>query len=96
LTGVWAVSVAAGCAAEPKESGMMENPRYRIEYSTYLGSPEIEQAREVIPYPDGKALIGAQTRSKGMPVTPGVVQPEYAGALTHRAATCRLYARVCT
>lgn len=54
-------------------------PRYRIEYATYLGGPQWDQAREVIPYPDGSVMIGAQTCSDNMPVTPGAAQPHYAG-----------------
>lgn len=53
--------------------------RYRIAYSTYLGGPEWEEAREVIVDPDGAALIGAQVKSPGLPVTPGAFQPQYAG-----------------
>jgi hypothetical protein len=54
-------------------------PRYRIAYATYLGGPEWDQAREIIVYPDGSALIGAQACSATLPTTPGAVQPRYAG-----------------
>jgi len=50
-----------------------------IAYSTYLGGAEWDQAREVIVEPDGALLIGAQTNSETMPVTPGVLQSKYAG-----------------
>jgi hypothetical protein len=54
-------------------------PRYRIDYATYLGGSQWDQAREVIVAPDGSALVGAQTNSDTMPVTPGAAQPRYAG-----------------
>jgi hypothetical protein len=54
-------------------------PSYKIAYATYLGGPHWEQAREVIPYPDGTVLVGGMTSSSTMPTTPGVVQPKYAG-----------------
>ena len=54
-------------------------PRFRIVASTYLGGPSWDQAREVIPYPDGSALIGAQVNADGLPVSEGAFQPRYAG-----------------
>jgi hypothetical protein len=54
-------------------------PRYRIEWATYLGGEGWDQAREIHVYPDGSVLVGAQTCSTNLPVTPGVVQPRYAG-----------------
>lgn len=54
-------------------------PRYRIAYATYLGGDEWDQAREVFVYPDASVLIGAQTNSQGLPVTPGAAQSRYAG-----------------
>ena len=54
-------------------------PRHRIAYATYLGGPEWDQAREVIVERDGSVLVGAQTNSETMPVTPGALQPKYAG-----------------
>jgi len=54
-------------------------PRYRIAYATYVGGAEWDQAREVIVFPDGSVLIGAQTNSANMPVGPGALQPKYAG-----------------
>jgi len=59
------------------ESGA--KPQYRIAYATYLGGPAWDQAREVIVYRDGSVLVGAQTNSENMPITPGAVQPKYAG-----------------
>ena len=61
-------------AAEPNAT-----PRYRIAYATYLGGSQWDQAREVIVYPDGSVLVGAQAVSDEMPTTAGVVQPKYAG-----------------
>ena len=55
------------------------SPRYRIEYATYLGGAEFDQAREVIVYPHGSLLVGMQACSTGMLTTPGVIQPKYAG-----------------
>ena len=54
-------------------------PRYEISYATYLGGRGEEQLREVIPYKDGSVLVGGQTNSLDLPVTDGVVQPEYGG-----------------
>jgi hypothetical protein len=54
-------------------------PRYRIEWATFLGGDQWDQAREVIVYPDGSVLVGAQSNSLGMPVSEGAVQPRYAG-----------------
>ena len=53
--------------------------RYRIAYATYLGGSTWDQAREVIPYPDGSVLVGLQASSANMLTTEGVVQPKYAG-----------------
>jgi len=53
-------------------------PRYEVVYATYLGGKGGEQAREIIPYPDGSVLVGLQTTSTDMSVTPGVVQSRYA------------------
>ena len=71
LTGLIGASAAQAASAGP--------PRYTIAYATLLGGAEWDQAREVIVYPDGSVLVGAQTSSSDMPVTPGVVQPKYAG-----------------
>jgi len=54
-------------------------PRYQIEYATYLGGTAWDEAREVIVFPDGSVLVGAQSSSAEMPTTPGVIQPRYAG-----------------
>lgn len=54
-------------------------PRYKIEYATYFGGSGWDQAREIIVYPDGSVLVGAQVCSPGLPTTEGVVQPNYAG-----------------
>lgn len=52
---------------------------FKIAYATYLGGHQWDQAREIIPYPDGTVLVGGMTSSSNMPTTGGVVQPEYAG-----------------
>jgi len=54
-------------------------PRFSVDYSTYLGGPQWEQAREVIVAADGTVLIGAQVNSDGLPVSEGAAQPHYAG-----------------
>jgi len=58
---------------------VIKKARYEIAYATYLGGDQWDQAREIIPYPDGTVLIGGMTSSSNMPTTPGVVQPKYAG-----------------
>ena len=58
-------------------------PRHRIAYATFLGGPEWDEAREVIVARDGSVLIGAQTNSETMPITPGALQPKYAGDDPH-------------
>lgn len=60
-------------------AGLAAEGRFKIAYSTYLGGNHWEEAREVIPYPDGSALVGAHVCSKGLPTTPGCFQPDYAG-----------------
>ena len=52
---------------------------YRLDYGTFLGGKGSEQAREVRVLPDGSVLVGAQTCSTNMPVSPGAFQPGYAG-----------------
>ena len=52
---------------------------YRIAYATYVGGSEGEQLREVIPRPDGSVLVGGQTNSPDLPVTPGAAQGRYGG-----------------
>jgi hypothetical protein len=54
-------------------------PRYRFAYATYLGGPEWDEAREVLVDRDGSVLVGAQTNSPTMPITPGAWQATYAG-----------------
>ena len=56
-----------------------EPARFKVAYATFLGGEQWDQAREVIPFPDGSVLVGAQTSSSNMPTTAGVVQPKYAG-----------------
>ena len=56
-----------------------KNARYTITYATYFGGDEWDQAREIIPYPDGTVLVGGMTSSSNIPTTPDVVQPRYAG-----------------
>jgi hypothetical protein len=59
--------------------GRAAESTYRIAYATYLGGRADEQLREVISLPDGSILVGGQTSSHDLPVTPGAVQPKYGG-----------------
>jgi hypothetical protein len=56
-----------------------KNARYEIVYATYFGGGQWDQAREIIPYPDGTVLVGGMTSSSNIPTTPDVIQPRYAG-----------------
>jgi len=71
--------IALSSAALSAERGTVKKARYKIEYATYLGGRAWDQAREIIVYPDGSVLVGAQCTSDNMPTTAGVVQPRYAG-----------------
>ncbi|MFH1719971.1 MAG: alginate lyase family protein [Planctomycetota bacterium] len=63
-------------AAEGKENTL---GHYEVAYCTYIGGDQNEQLREVILYDDGSVLVGGQTSSSDLPVTDGVVQPNYGG-----------------
>jgi hypothetical protein len=82
---IWLLSwpvIVVGClmgSAGAENQQARRKNRYEIAYATYLGGDHWDQAREVIPYPDGTVLVGGMTSSSNMPTTPGVVQPEYAG-----------------
>jgi len=71
-----AISFAGSVAAQDDAAAEL---RYEIAYATYLGGSAWDQAREIIPYPDGTVLVGGMTASSNMPTTPGVVQAQYAG-----------------
>jgi len=73
-----AICPSITCLAERSE-GDSSRFRYVVQYATYLGGEAWDQAREVIPYPDGTVLIGAMSASANMPTTADVVQPKYAG-----------------
>lgn len=75
---VIAVGYLVGSASAMNQQ-VMKKARYEIAYATYLGGDQWDQAREIIPYPDGTVLIGGMTSSSNMPTTTGVVQPKYAG-----------------
>ena len=53
--------------------------RYKVAYATYVGGSADEQLREVIPAADGSVLVGGQTSSPDLPVTPGAAQGRYGG-----------------
>ncbi len=78
------VLVAIGACAPPQNPTVQPqalNPasRYRIAWATYLGGPLFDQLREVLVMKDGSILVAGQASSAGLPTTPGVVQPRYAG-----------------
>ena len=50
-----------------------------VVFSTYLGGNAIDQMREVVPYPDGSALVLGATHSTDLTVTDGAYQKAYAG-----------------
>lgn len=70
-------SFRLGFADEPHEPAPSRG--YKIQWVRLLGGSGSEQAREVICLADGSVLVGGQTSSKDLPVTPGVVQPKYGG-----------------
>lgn len=72
-----ALAVGVSCGQQNADAVALKG--YDIAYATYLGGSMWDQGREVIPYPDGTVLIGAQTSSEDIPTTEGVVQPKYAG-----------------
>ena len=61
------------------DANQQTNYQYELGFATVFGGPEREEAREVIVLPDGDILVGGQTASPDMPVTPGVVQQDYRG-----------------
>ena len=73
----WIIALLAGGSVM---QGEQTTPaRYTVAYATYLGGKADEQLREVIVYEDGSVLVAGQTNSSDLPVTDGVVQPEYGG-----------------
>ena len=52
---------------------------YDVTWATYFGGSQFEQPREIIVLPTGGIVIGGQTRSEDLPVTPGAAQPKYGG-----------------
>ena len=83
LTIVLLVMGLAGFVVAPGRSSAQDRinarSRYQIVYATYLGGSAWDQGREVLVYPDGSALVGAQCCSSEMTTTRGAVQPRYAG-----------------
>lgn len=55
--------------------------RYSIGYATYFGGSEYEEAREIQIWEDGSILVGGQTYSTNLPVTPGAFQKQYGGEI---------------
>jgi hypothetical protein len=72
-------ALAVGVSCGQREDEPLARRGYDVAYATYLGGSMWDQAREVIPYPDGSVLVAAQTSSADIPTTEGVVQPKYAG-----------------
>ncbi|MAE60045.1 MAG: hypothetical protein CMJ49_01685 [Planctomycetaceae bacterium] len=75
-----AAVVLAGILGSPaRGAGSETTPRYQIEWATYFGGPEAEQAREVILCPDGTLLVGGEAKSADLPMSRDAFQPQYAG-----------------
>jgi hypothetical protein len=79
LLGLFVAALAVSVSCGQRDEATPIAKGYEIAYATYLGGSMWDQGREVIPYPDGSVLIGAQTSSEDIPTTEGVVQPKYAG-----------------
>jgi len=80
ILSIWFAIALGLLMAEPGGArGAVAGSGCRIAYATYLGGAAWDQAREIIVYPDGSVLVGAQACSANMAVTSGVVQPKYAG-----------------
>jgi len=60
-------------------TGLGRASELKIDYATYLGGNQWEEAREIIAYPDGSVLVGAHVCSGGLPTTGGCFQANYAG-----------------
>jgi len=76
----WVLIAGGICLGdEAGSSAAKRSARYRVEYATYFGGSQWEQPREIIPLPDGSAVIGGQTSSSDLPVTEGAPQRKYAG-----------------
>jgi hypothetical protein len=71
----------AACVCLLAADGRAEEAAYRFEvsYATLFGGSEYDDLREVILSADGSVLLGGQTLSGDLPVTPGVVQAKYGG-----------------
>ncbi|MCX8036581.1 MAG: SBBP repeat-containing protein [Candidatus Sumerlaeia bacterium] len=79
ILAVWGVEKNGQGAQQRSEDSGGRIYDFKIAYATYLGGLQWDQAREIIVYPDGSVLVGAQACSDNLPVTEGVVQPKYAG-----------------
>ena len=78
----WLVLLAVVIALAAEAAGQARGGaayRYKVAWATYVGGGGWEQVREVIPYADGSVLIGGQTNSADLRVTPGAVQRTYGG-----------------
>ena len=69
-------ALCLGCGSGPAWS--TEGPIQAV-YATYLGGNGMDQTREVIPYPDGSALVVGATHSTDLMTTEGAFQRSYAG-----------------
>lgn len=54
---------------------------YRIEYATYVGGNEFDEAREPVLLSGGRLLFGARARSSDMQTTPGAFQRSFGGGV---------------
>lgn len=65
--------------AGPTGPAMAESYDFEVGFSSYFGGSHDEEARAIRVTDDGALLIGGQTHSADLPVTPGVIQSAYAG-----------------
>ncbi len=54
---------------------------YVLEYGSFLGGNDDEEAREPVLLSDSRLLFGMRTKSSGMPTTAGAVQRDYGGGV---------------
>ena len=76
--------VAGGSGGSGGGSGGQNPPAagqfvLEMEYSTFVGGSDFEEAREPVVLPGGRLLFGARTRSFDAPITGGAFQPSHGG-----------------
>lgn len=50
-----------------------------LEWASYIGGPNVEEAREPIILPGGRVLFSARVLSTNLPTTAGALQPQFGG-----------------